>query len=316
MIYGGFMGRRKKETNETYEERQERFERNLALFEKEVNRREVTFDTNNYVAMANNMILRSASNLKMNELKLLRFFIMQTKRDDKELYSFSVNVKDLAKAIDISEKNLTRDLSKMTKNLMKEVIEIDDGTKKRWKKFHWVDVCDYDNGVLDIKISDELKPFLVGLRGSFTRYRLAEIINLHSMYAIKVYEALNAYMDDNNKPHADVATEIAISIDELRRITDTIEKFERYSNFKAKVIDAALKEINEKSIYHVTATPYKNGKMIAGFDFLIESQAGYNHRLAGHKDIKMQAANDDNLEGQMNLMDYQTSSNTFTITKG
>lgn len=309
------MGRRKKETNETYEERQERYERNLALFEKEVYRREVTFDTNNYVAMANNMILHSASNLKMNELKLLRFFIMQTKKDDKELYSFSVNVKDLAKAIDISEKNLTRDLSKMTKSLMKEVIEIGDGTKKRWTQFHWVDVCDYDNGVLNIKISDELKPFLVGLRGSFTRYRLAEIINLHSMYAIKIYEVLNAYMDDNNKPHADVATEISISIEELRRITDTTDKFERYSSFKLRVIDTALKEINEKSIYHVTATPYKNGKMIAGFDFLIESQAGYWHRTEENRnDIKLKA--DDDLDGQMNLMDYQTSDNKFEITKG
>lgn len=310
------MGRRKKETNETYEERQERFDRNLALFEKEVNRREVTFDTNNYVAMANNMILHSASNLTLNEVKLLRFFIMQTKKDDKELYSFSVNVKTLAKTLEISEKNLTRDLDKMTTHIMKEVIYIGDGSKKKWKQFHWVDVCEYDSGVLSIKISDELKPFLVGLRGSFTRYRLAEIINLHSMYAIKIYEVLNGYMDDNNKPHADVATEISISLEELRRITDTTNKFERYSNFKAKVIDAALKEINEKSIYHVTATPYKNGKMIAGFDFLIESQAGYWHRTETNRnDIKIKAAEDD-LDGQMNLMDYQTSDNKFEITKG
>ena len=52
------------------------------------------------------------------------------------------------------------------------------------------------------------------------------------MYAIKIYEVLNAYMDDNNKPHADVAIEISISIEELRRVTDTTKKFERYSNFK------------------------------------------------------------------------------------
>ena len=308
------MGRRKKDDGLSKEERLERFERNFEAVQKNIYRQEVTFNTNNYVVMANSMILHSASKLNLNELKLLRFIIMQTKQGDKELYKFDVDIKEMAKALEMSAKTLYRELDTMSTHLMQEVVLIGDKANDKWKKFHWVDVCEYDKGKITIKISDELKPFLVGLRGNFTRYRLSEIISLNSVYAIRLYEVLNGYMNENNLPHADVAIEVSISIEEIRKVTDTTDKFERYSSFKTKVIDTALKEINQKSNYHVTATPYKDGRTIAGFDFLIETQAGHWHRAAVDKnDVKIKTT-DNNLDGQMSLLDYQTGNNTFTIT--
>ena len=70
------------------EEQLKERERRLAEVEKNIHRQELTFDTNNYVVMANNMLMHSASNLTLDELKLLRFIIMQTKKCDKELYEF------------------------------------------------------------------------------------------------------------------------------------------------------------------------------------------------------------------------------------
>lgn len=308
------MGRRKKDTGETYEQRTERLQRSFEMATKEIHRREVTFDMDNYVVMANSMILHSASNLTLNEIKLLRFFIMQTEKDDKELFQYTTSVTQLAESLEISKELLYRELEEMTEHLMREVIEIGSRKDDYWIKFHWVDVCEYDAGKLTVKLSDELKPFLIDLRGSFTRYHLSDIIGLNSIYAIRIYEVLNGYMNENNLPHADVAIEISISIEELRRITDTLDKFERYSSFKTKVIDTAIKEINQKSNYHVTATPYKDGRTIAGYDFLIESQVGHSVRMKNQaRDIKIQDENE-NIDGQMNLLDYQTSDNTFMIT--
>lgn len=273
----------------------------IAEIEKNIHRKEITFDTDNYVVMANNMILRSASNLSLNEMKLLRFIIMQTEKDDTELYTFEVAAKDICKLLGIKSKDMYKRLDTITTHLMQEVIRIGDDSAGRWLKFHWVDICRYDKGKITIKISDELKPFLVGLRGSFTRYRLSEIIRLNSNYAIRIYEILNGYMDENNLPYADNAVEISVSIKELRRQTNTEKKFERYSSFKQRVIDTALKEINSKAKYHVTATPYKDGKAIVGFDFLIESQAGF----AVRQQADQNGQNDENyIEGQMNITDF------------
>lgn len=269
------------------EELKER-EKRLAEVEKNIHRQELTFDKENYVVVANNMLMHSASNLSLDELKLLRFIIMQTKKGDKELYEFELSAKDFAKLLEVNIKtnDLYKRLHTMVKHLMQEVIYIGDDTKKKWVMFHWVDVCRYDNGKITIKISDELKPFLTDLRGNFTRYQLSEIISFKSTYAIRIYEILNSYLNENNLPHADVAIEISISVDELRKSTDTVNKFARYSSFKSKVIDKAMDEINEKSKYHVTATPYKDGNAVKGFDFLIESQTGYFVRTNGQQEVK------------------------------
>lgn len=281
------------------EEKLKERERRLAEVEKNIHRQELTFNLDNYVVMANNMMMHSASNLTLDELKLLRFIIMQTKKDDKELFEFELLAKDFAKVLDINikTKDIYKRLQTMVKHLMQEVIYIGDESKKKWVMFHWVDVCRYDNGTIQIKISDELKPFLTHLRGNFTRYQLSEIISFRSIYAIRLYEVLNSYLNENSLPHADVAIEISISVEELRKNTDTVNKFERYSSFKTYVIDAAIKEINAKSKYHVTATPYKRGNAVKGFDFLIESQAGYWHRTISQEPK-------DEIPGQMDISDF------------
>ena len=274
-------------------------EKRIAEVEKNIHRQELTFDLDNYVVMANNMMTHSASNLTLDELKLLRFIIMQTKKGDKELFEFELLAKDFAKVLDVNikTKDIYKRLQTMVKHLMQEVIYIGDDSKKKWVMFHWVDICRYDNGTIQIKISDELKPFLVELRGNFTRYPLSDIIRFKSTYAIRIYEIINSYLNENNLPHADVAIEISISVEELRKNTDTVKKFERTYDFKRKVVDVAIKEINKKSKYHVIATPYKRGNAVKGFDFLIESQAGYWHRTISQEPK-------DEIPGQMDISDF------------
>lgn len=283
------------------ERQQAEHERVLAEVEKNIHRKEITFNTDNYVVMANNMILHSASNLTLNELKLLRFIIMQTEKDDEELYEFEVSAKDICKLLNIKSKDMYKRLDTITTHIMQEVIRIGNDSKGKWIKFHWVDVCRYDKGKITIKISDELKPFLIGLRGSFTRYQLSEIIRLNSIYAIRIYEVLNGYMNENNLPYADHAVEISVSMETLRKATDTEKKLSRPYDFKKKVVDVALREINEKSKYHITATPYKDGATVKGYEFLIESQAGYYHRTNdGSTEVKI------NTDQQLTIDDFMT----------
>lgn len=300
------------EMTKTLEEKDNENKKIIEEIEKNIRRKEISFNLNNYVVMANNMVLHSASNLSLNELKLLRLIIAQSTKEDKELFEFELSAKDLSKFLGIKNKDIYKRLDTMTTHLMQEVIRIGDDSKKEWRKFHWVDICQYENGKIYIKISEQLKPYLINLEKCFSRYKLEEIIRLKSIYAIRIYEMLNGYMNDNNLPHANIATEISVSIDELRRATDTETKFERYSSFKTKVIDTALDEINEKSKYHITATPYKDGHAIKGFDFMIESQAGYIHRI----NLQDNTTEEVQLSGQMNIYDYETSNNKFTITKG
>ena len=291
------------------ERKQAERERTIAEIEKNINRREITFNTDNYVVMSNNMVLHSASNLTLNELKLLRLIIMQTQKGDNELLEYELSAKDLCKLLEIKNKDMYKRLDTMTTHIMQEVVRIGDDSKQEWKKFHWVDVCEYKKGIITIKLSEQLKPYLLGLHKCFTRYQLSEIISLKSIYAIRIYEIINGYLNEKNLPHADVAIEFSVSIDDLRKATDTEKKFERPYDFRKKVLDRALKEINEKSKYHVSIKEYRKGHSVAGYEFLIESQAGYYHRTAAGQQGEKEKKHD----GQMNILDYQQGDNEFYI---
>ena len=282
----------------------------LDIMEKAANRREISYNTSNNVVVANDFIMRSASKLTLNEMKLLRLIITQCKKGDKGFYVYSLRAVDFAKLLDIDKDDMRRNLRKMTRHIMQEVLEIENPKTGEWIQFHWTDECEYKSGIVTIKIADRLSPFLLDLKGHFTKYKFEEILPFKSCHAFKIYEVLLANIDDRHQPHADKQSTINVSMDTLRIITNTKDKYDRYANFRTRVLEPAVNEINERSKYHIIATPYKNNNTIVGIEFLVESRAGYWHRIN-----EQQKENEKQIDGQMSLMDYQIGENRFEIKK-
>lgn len=239
-------------------------------------KKELTLNTNYDVAMANSLILNGVNTLNATELKLLRLAIMQSKKDDTELYEYEIGAQELSNFLNLNIKNLYTHLEAIVDHIQRAYIKVKD---ERTQKFHtqsWVDSCDYSKGIFTIKLSNGLKPYLLGLRGCFSKIKMEEYIAYKSKHTIIIRELLEAKMGAE-KPHADVVIEIPITLEELKRVTNTAKGYEKISRFRSQVLDKAIQEINDYSLnYHVSATPYKNGKTIEGYNFTIESQAHYN----------------------------------------
>lgn len=250
------------------------------------------------VVMANDMV-KGCSNLSLNELKLLRTIIMQVKKEDTELYPYKISVKDFQKMTGCTSKNLYSLADKMTDHLLREIIRIGDGNPKHsWKKFQWVSMCSYEDGYFTIKLNDALKPYLIGLKKFYTEFKLEDIIRLNSVYSIRllelIYEALKSA-----PVYADKVAEVYISLDVIRKATNTEGKYTSVNRWKERVINAAVKEINEKSNYYLTVREYKSSRKIEGFYFTVESQAGHNYRAGSGK--------------QLTLQDWETESQIETV---
>lgn len=238
--------------------------------------KEFKFDSNHDVAMANNLILNGVNTLNANELKLLRLAITQSKKGDTELYEYEIAAQELASILNIDIKNLYKNLDKMTDHIQQSFIKIKDDQSQRFFKQSWVDRCEYNKGLVRIKLAEGLKPYILGLKSCFSKIKIEEYINYKSKHTIIIRELLEAKMG-SEKPHADVVIEIPITVEELKRVTNTEKDYKSISLFKSYVLDVAINEINEYSYgYHVTAKPYKNGRSIEGYNFIIESQTHYN----------------------------------------
>lgn len=243
----------------------------------DIQTRQAKYDLENQVVMANDMI-KGISKLSLNESKLLRTIIMQIKPQDEDLEVFTVKIKEFAELVGIDKNHMYSEADKMTDSLMSEVIRIGDGNPRhKWKKLHWVDLCEYDSGTITIKVSNELKPYILGLQKWYTQYRLEDIIYFKSVYSIRIYELIAMCLKDQ-KPYADKKTEVYISMEDLRKSTNTEHKYERLSQFKEKVINIALRDINQTSSYHVSVRDYKEGRKVVGFYFNVESRIGFEYK--------------------------------------
>lgn len=230
--------------------------------------------TDQVVAMANDMI-KGTSKLTLTEAKLLRLLIMQVKPTDEDFSPFNVTVSEFSQLLNIDKSNIYREMDRISGHLLSEVIYIGDGNPKhKWKKFQWLSYCAYENGVLTIELNKHLKPYILGLKKWYTQYRLEEIIGFGSVHSIRIYELI-AMALRNQKPYGDAVTKVYIDADSIRKATNTAEKYERISQFKKKVLDIAIKEINEKSSYHVHYEEHKEARRIVGFYFVVQSRSRY-----------------------------------------
>lgn len=228
-------------------------------------------NTNNYVVMSNNLI-KSKSNLSLNELKLLRLTIMQVMADDTEFMTYTMPIVELGKILGLNDiAHLYREIDTMTNHLMQEIIYIKDENKKnKYKKIQWCSECDYDDGVITIRLHDKLKPYLLSLKGYYTQYVLEDILMLKSKYTIRIYELIREKM--RKKVYADRVEVVELSINDIRIATNTETKYSQMGHFKKKVIEPAIKEMNDKLGYNIVCDDIKQSRKIVGFRFIIESK--------------------------------------------
>ena len=227
-------------------------------------------DTRNYVCQANSLVGGKQA-LKLNSAKLIRAAIMQVVRDDEELKPYIITISELAELLNVPKSNIYRDIDDITDDILNNPVYIREevGKKVRWIKIPWVTRCEYNSDIgVAIKLNDELKPFLINLKDHYTQYTLDSILVMKSVYAIRIYELLQSEIMTRILPRA--GTDIELSVETLKECCGCESKaYNTFSNFRNRVIDIAVKEINEKTLYTLSYDYVKKGKSVIGLIFHI-----------------------------------------------
>lgn len=144
----------------------------------------------------------------------------------------------------------------------------------------YVEWTDYHDEV-KIEFHREIMPYLINLKKNFTQHALSEISELNSKYSIILYRWLS--MNYNQYEHYSVkggrrAEQVesyrnpSISVKELRIMTDTVNEYQRFTNFTKKILDIPLKEINDNTTFKVSYDKVKKGRSIDSIVFHIEKK--------------------------------------------
>ena len=225
---------------------------------------EMAYKAENYAVMAND-IIRGKQSMTLQEARLIRLLITQVAQGDTDYQTYSCRIVDLAAFLGIPKNNIYRDIPDICKGLMQNVVYIGTGNKRSpWRMFHWVSLAEYDGaGTLTLRLSDEIKPYVLDLEKWFTRYPLGNILAMRSYYSIRLYELIKCQdgVGRAEKDHVD------FDIDELRQACGCEGKYKQIIEFKKWVITPAVNEINKNTDIWVEVEYIKTGRRITSVRF-------------------------------------------------
>ncbi|WRB67170.1 replication initiation protein [Helicobacter pylori] len=162
-------------------------------------------------------------------------------------------------------KKLCESLSK--RYLLDETLSKDPETNKEVDRFISMPLfkfLDYTKGQATIKyqLNDCLKPYLLGLRKNFTQIPLQHILPIRSGYAIRIYQMLLSDLKQNRN-------ETTRYLIELQDILCVPKSMYMWDNFKRRVLEPSLKEINATTDIVASYTTKKQRQKITEIVFEI-----------------------------------------------
>ena len=104
-----------------------------------------------------------------------------------------------------------------------------------------------------------------GVKEFFTQYLLSQTAQLKSVYSSRLYELLIQWRSTQKTP--------IINLEDFRAQLGIEEnQYKLMSDFKKRVLDLAINDINEKTDIKVTYQQHKKGRSISGFSFTFKQK--------------------------------------------
>ena len=134
------------------------------------------------------------------------------------------------------------DLAKTLNVLRKKDVTIYDKEKRSITQTGWFDQAKYlENGQVELLISNDLAPYLLGLKNNYTQYLLIDTVRLKSKYSILLYK----FMRECDKTNGEKIAILKGTPEEVKEWLGTPKNY-TYNQLKEKVLQKAIEEINLK----------------------------------------------------------------------
>jgi hypothetical protein len=135
-----------------------------------------------------------------------------------------------------------------------------EGAKPVVVKMPWVITSKYvpNEARIEMEFHPDVVPFLLGLKKQFTSYQLKQTSSLRSVYSWRLLELLSRFKSTGVAEY---------TIEEFRVSMDVPDGLSDFSQVKRRVIDPAIKELQEKDGWKIELELIKGGKRVKALRF-------------------------------------------------
>lgn len=170
-------------------------------------------------------------------------------------------------------------------------------TNPKTRSFDYMAVvirASYSDGIFRVKFNPDLKEYIYNIKTNYTNYTMPILMSFESNYAFRLYEVVKSMMYNKRDIQLNLAELKFVTgaanaeLDSVRRILNgTVnpdyekalevtpeEDYARFSDFRTRALEPAIKEINEKSDINIT------------YKYVTGGVGGKVHRIDIHADYK------------------------------
>ncbi|WP_429653684.1 replication initiation protein, partial [Spirosoma lacussanchae] len=177
------------------------------------------------------------------EKNILYMVVANVKKEDAPTKMYQVSVKEMAE-ITGSKELMFETYKQATRKLLTRVFEttLPNGDLLQ-ATFISSALYKKGTGIIEIELSQRVRPFYVDLNQRFTKIQLAAAISLNSAYAKRVYELLCMYKNMKDKTFRRNLVELKTILGIIDPKTGK-DSYSSWTWFQRNILDVATREIN------------------------------------------------------------------------
>lgn len=224
--------------------------------------------------------------LTLMEIRIIQLAIVDARESGNGLSTdkpLRISAKRYAEVFGVQAKNAYAKIKQSEETLFKRQFSYIDPQTGKTVKSRWVQDVTYldDQGSIELCFTRTVVKGISRIDGAidfFTKYLLSNTIHFKSVYSVRLYELLNQWR--NGDPRK-------MPMFELQKLRGQLglepDEYERFGNFKTRILEKALEEINEHSDLTVRYDQVKKGRCVVGFHFNIKEK----NKKTANKKIKL-----------------------------
>lgn len=215
------------------------------------------------LVVQHNALVNARFDLNTTEARLFLAMLARIKRDDTTFVKCELSVREiLDQASSQNYGHVRKVLEKFASRLITIETLGDGGKRLKQRKYSAIPLlarADYleGEGMMVLRFNDELHDYLLELHDNFTKAQLTELMKLKSASSYRIYWLLREYGSFGKR---------TMALDELKAILGLSEGYDRFNNFRARVLERAREELAETDLPFTYSTLSK-GRLVTHIEF-------------------------------------------------
>nr|CRY96225.1 hypothetical protein [uncultured prokaryote] len=219
----------------------------------------------NLIVVKSNNLVEASYKLTLDEMRILLLTIGKIDPSIKNHHrDFEFTVAEFIENFGVDERVAYQQVQAAVDKLGGRWAVLEDTPKVRRKAIFLTDQTYFKGeGRFQIVLHEKLMPFVSEIKNKFTKYNLEYVAKFNGFHSIRLYEILAQYRSMGWRE---------VTVAELKEWLQVSDKYDRWDNFKSRVLTTAINEINEKSDLSIDFEPIKRGRSIVALKFTIQTK--------------------------------------------